>query len=125
MKFFADHCFFARGVEFLRKQGYDVIKAIEVGLEDASDKEIIPFCRKEKRIILTLDRDFTSLYRFPLGTHKGIVVLRINPFNPSTLIESLTSLTERKLFTRFKDALVIVRRNKITIVRPGGSTEVI
>lgn len=125
MRFFADHCFFACGVEFLRRQGYDVIKAIEVGLEEASDKEIIPFCKREKRIILTLDRDFTSLYRFPLGTHKGIVVLRINPFNPNTLIESLTSLTEREMFARFKDALVIVKRNKITIVRPGGSTEVI
>lgn len=52
MRLFADHCFFACGVDFLRKSGYDIIKASEAGLQKASDEEIIPFCGKENRIIL-------------------------------------------------------------------------
>lgn len=123
MRLFADHCFFACGVDFLRKSGYDIIKASEAGLQKASDEEIIPFCGKENRIILTLDTDFASLYKFPLGSHKGIVVFRLDPFTPEALLNILKIMTERKMFTLFPDSLVIVKGNKIRIVRSGTATE--
>ena len=125
MKLFADHCFFSCGIDLLRKAGYDIIKASDVGLQKADDEEIVLFCRKESRLIVTLDTDFSSLYRFPLGTHKGIVLFRINPFMPITLLKVLRPFIERKMFSLFKDSLVIVRRDKITIIRPSGITEII
>ena len=125
MRLFTDHCFFSCGIDFLQGCGYDIIKASDAGLQKASDEEIALFCKKENRIILTLDNDFTSLYRFPPGTHKGIVVFKISPFIPATLLNALKPLVERKAFTQFKDALVIASRNKIRIVRPGKPTETI
>ncbi len=125
MRLFADHCFFQCGVDLLQKAGYDIIKAKNIGMQQASDGEITSFCRKENRIIVTLDNDFGSLYRFPLGTHKGIVLFKINPFMPLTLLAVLRPLIERNVFGLFKDALVIVKRDKITIIRPSGITETI
>lgn len=123
MKMFADHCFFASGVELLQKSGYDIIKASSVGLQKASDEEITIFCKKENRIILTLDNDFVSIYKFPPGTHPGIVVFRITPFIPSILLNILNALIERKIFNYFRNALVIVKMYRIMIIRPGGSKE--
>ncbi len=123
MKLFADHCFFSCGVELLRKNGYDIIKALDVGLQKASDEEIVSFCRKENRIILTLDNDFTSLYRFPLGTHKGIVFFRINPFAPDALLNILNPLVEKKMFASFENAMVIVKKDKVHITRPTRAIE--
>ena len=125
MKLFADHCFFREGTDLLSKSGYDIIKAKDTGLQRASDQEIVSYCRRENRIIVTLDTDFNSLYRFPLGTHKGIVLFRLNPFQPAALLSLLEPLVEKRLFELFKDALVIVKRDKIAIIRPGNLTEII
>lgn len=123
MKLFADHCFFQCGVELLRQAGYDVIKAIDVGLETASDDKIVSFCKKEDRVIITLDTDFSSLYRFPLGSHCGIIVFRITPFTPAALLTILAPIIKKKIFDSFKNALVIVKRNKIRIIRSGNIKE--
>ena len=64
MRFFADHCFFGNAVTFLKERSYDIVTALETGLNEVPDEEIVSFCRKENRIILTLDTDFASLYRF-------------------------------------------------------------
>ena len=63
MRLFADHCFFACGVDFLRKSGYDIIKASEAGLQKAGDEEIIPFCGKENRIIKWLRKKLWKLLK--------------------------------------------------------------
>ncbi|MFH1245311.1 MAG: DUF5615 family PIN-like protein [Candidatus Omnitrophota bacterium] len=125
MKLFADHCFFSCGTELLKKNGYDIIKAADAGLAKVSDERIVLFCGKENRIILTLDNDFNNLYRFPLGSHSGIVVFKISPFTPQALLAILAPLIGRKMFSSFKNALVIVGKHKVRIVRPGKSTETI
>ena len=124
MKLLCDHCFFQAGVDLLRQSGYDVIQAKDVGLQQASDEEIAAFCQKEYRIILTLDTDFTSLYRFPLGTHKGIIFFRVTPFIPTALLDLLMPLVKREMFDFFANALVIVKKSRIKIIRPGNVTEI-
>lgn len=122
MKLFADHCFFASAVAFLKEAGYDIITAREAGLSNAPDEEIVPFCLRQQRITLTLDRDFQSLFRFPLGRHKGIVVFRINPFAPASLMSLIQAIHKKDLFPSFEDALVIVSKNRIKIIKAGKST---
>ena len=119
MKFLADHCFFSCGISFLQGQGYDVIKSSDVFLQRSPDEDVIAFSKREGRILLTLDTDFANLSRFPIGSHPGIILFRINPFAPGPLLASLKTLTQRKLLSHSARALMIVYHDKIKIIRPG------
>jgi predicted nuclease of predicted toxin-antitoxin system len=57
----------------LKEQGYDVKDIRDHGLRGAKDEEIFEFAQKEKAVILTGDRGFGNLLKFPLGYHFGIV----------------------------------------------------
>ena len=122
MELLADHCFFVCGVEWLRRGGHDVIRASEVGLARASDDELLPFWQAH-RILLTLDRDFTSRARFPLGSHGGIVFFRLAPFAPATLLRLLETAVARDVLGRANDALVLVSSARILLIRPGRPVE--
>ena len=45
----------------LRHEGWDVLHTGDIGLERASDAQILDFARKEKRIVITLDSDAVHL----------------------------------------------------------------
>ncbi len=60
--------------KILKEQGYDVKDIRDYGLRGTADEEIYEFAQKEKAVILTGDRDFGNILRFPLGDHFGIVV---------------------------------------------------
>jgi predicted nuclease of predicted toxin-antitoxin system len=61
MKFLADMGISPRTVTWLRKQGYDAVHLNEQGLERLSDEAILSKARKEERVVLTLDLDFSYL----------------------------------------------------------------
>jgi len=69
----------------LRALGYDLLHVREVGLKGCSDEELISWAKKEKRALITLDADFSDIRRFPLGSHSGIIRLKLR-FAPSWVV---------------------------------------
>jgi predicted nuclease of predicted toxin-antitoxin system len=61
IKLLADENVAPRVIEALRKEKFDILSIQEVGLSKASDKKIIKFSQKEKRIIISHDKDFGKL----------------------------------------------------------------
>ncbi len=104
--------------KILKEHGYDVKDIRDFGLRGASDEEIYEFAQKEKSAILTGDRDFGNILRFPLGNHFGIVIahfpnemptIRINNY----LLERFKGLSEDD----FKGNVIIMEIGKIRIRR--------
>ena len=58
----------------LKEIGCESMDVRDHNLSGKSDSEIFKFAQKEKAIILTADRGFGNILRFPLGKHNGIVV---------------------------------------------------
>jgi len=58
----------------LKQQGYDVRDIRDYGLRGAEDEQIYEFAQKEQALILTGDRGFGNILRFPVGKHFGIVI---------------------------------------------------
>ena len=88
MKFLADECCDTGLVASLRKDGHDVLYAIEKKA-GAIDDEILSDAYKEERILITEDKDFGELvYRFkkPFETFKSF-----KPFNRSATRNSFKS----------------------------------
>ncbi|MHB1005663.1 MAG: DUF5615 family PIN-like protein [Chloroflexota bacterium] len=62
----------------LRDRGHDAADVRERGLAGATDSDVFDLAQHELRILVTTDRDFSSVIQYPPGRHAGIVVLRMN-----------------------------------------------
>jgi predicted nuclease of predicted toxin-antitoxin system len=100
------------GVELLREGGHDVMTVTDQELSGAAEERIFQVCRSERRTLVTLDRDFGHVPRFPLKQTAGIVVLELG--GPA----SLPLLRER-----IRASIVLAKTRSIEgelwIVEPG------
>lgn len=75
MKFLADEsCDFAV-VRVLREEGYDVLAVCE-NAPSMTDGEVIQLARKEKRILITEDKDFGQIYYSFSGKEHTVILIR-------------------------------------------------
>ena len=115
MHLFCDQNIMVETVEFLRRQGHDVTSTRDVGLALAPDDEVLAFAIRENRILLTFNADFGDIRLFPVGTHAGIIRLRVNqqtaevlhPILENTLGQLAEKDLSGKLITVAKTAIRI------------------
>jgi predicted nuclease of predicted toxin-antitoxin system len=60
----------------LRKAGFKCFDVQDIGLRGSKDIIIFKWAQENGCIILSGDLGFSNIFRFPLGTHKGIVIAR-------------------------------------------------
>ena len=61
MKLLADNDVYKITVDFLRQHGHDFVNAKELGLNKASDKELLEKAKIMDRLFITRDKDFGML----------------------------------------------------------------
>ncbi|MBU3959011.1 MAG: DUF5615 family PIN-like protein [Candidatus Omnitrophica bacterium] len=92
-----DHCVWKETENVLRRAGFNCISLRELHKTEANDDEIIRIAKDRKAILITRDRDFSNLTLYPLGSHEGIILLRITPKYMeevhSVLLETLKLIT--------------------------------
>ena len=92
---------------FLQRQGYDAQSVYEQGMSGWKDAEVFRAVRREARFLVTGDKGFGDIRRYPPGTHPGILVLR--PARPS--ITAFLRLLEKVLqiapLEDFQNCLVV------------------
>ncbi len=100
------------GVDLLRQAGQDVMTIRQQGLAGAADEIVFQACVAEGRTLITLDRDFGQVTRFPPKQTAGIVVLELG--GPASL---------RRLRDRLSDFLALAATRSVSgelwIVEPG------
>lgn len=69
--------------EALRQLGCEVVDVRDIGLGYASDDSVFRYAVTHGYILVTADKGFTSLLRFPLGTHPGLIVARFPQHTPA------------------------------------------
>jgi predicted nuclease of predicted toxin-antitoxin system len=77
VKIKADENIGAAGVNLLRESGNDVATVREQGLAGCTDDRLFEVCVAEGRTLITLDRDFGHVPRFPPRQAAGIVILEL------------------------------------------------
>jgi predicted nuclease of predicted toxin-antitoxin system len=77
LKFFANENLFEPIIGYLKSLGHDVLSIRDSGLSGISDEEVYHRACKEKRAIITMDKDFSRIFRFPPEKCGGIVVVKI------------------------------------------------
>jgi len=78
----------AKTANFLRHQGYDVKSTIE-DFRGVDDEKLLEIADREKRIIVTLDKDFCQLVFRDALPCRGIILLRLRNELPENINEVL------------------------------------
>ena len=67
--------------QFVRrhKPRWDVRHVSEIGLHGASDQTIFRSAQRDGAIVITFDEDFADARMYPVGSHAGVVRLRVWP----------------------------------------------
>ena len=61
----------------LRQAGHDACTVRDQGLGGSPDLDLASICRREGRVLFTLDLDFADTRAFPPAEFPGLVVLRL------------------------------------------------
>lgn len=92
MRFLADENFPGAAVSALRVAGHDVTW-VRTECPAASDHDVIALAAKEKRVILTFDKDFGELaFRTGRFSAAGVVRLRLPGVSPEELTRRILGL---------------------------------
>jgi predicted nuclease of predicted toxin-antitoxin system len=91
------------GVELLRQADHYVKTVREQDLAGAADELIFQTCIGEERTLITLDRDFGHIPRFPPKRSAGVVVLKL--VGPASL---------RLIHDRLRDFLFVARNRSVS-----------
>ncbi|TAK37357.1 MAG: hypothetical protein EPO28_12090 [Saprospiraceae bacterium] len=73
--------------EMLQAGGHDAATVPSQNLEGKPDPLIFKVCSEEQRILVTLDKGFSDIRRYPPGTHPGFIVLRLKNQDKFSIIE--------------------------------------
>lgn len=89
----------------------------DVGLVGKSDAEVLKYALAHDAITVTFDEDLADQRLFPVGSHAGVVRLRVEPTDVATTWAALFRLFNHVELPEIRHALVIVDSTRIRIVQ--------
>lgn len=111
MKFIADVNVAQAVIKFLRQSGHDVVD-IKKKSFTAADIDIIKLAIRENRIILTHDKDFLGLAKFP-KYQIGMIVIRLSNQKTLNHLKKLKQLLEEDTEEVLMSSLTILTEDSI------------
>lgn len=111
MKFLADENIEQPIVTALRKQGHNVLYAIDLPPGTADD-DILTLAHRESRILITNDKDFGEFIFLQKKAVRGIILLRTITEDSSGKAELVTRLL-RKYPDKISNHFVVMSESKI------------
>ena len=102
----------------LRQAGYRAEDVRDLGLRGHTDQEVFECAQALRAVLVTADKGFANVLRFPPGSHAGIVVVRVPNELPTQevnreLLRALADLEGRDL----NGILVIVEVGRVRVRR--------
>lgn len=82
-------------VEALMQEGWDIVRVSRFLPKDASDQEILEFARREDRVVVTQDLDFSALLALGGYDRPSLITLRLSTSDPETVTRRLLEILPR------------------------------
>lgn len=100
---------------YLRSAGHDVTDASEEGLAGALDESLVAVALSERRTLFTFDTDFANIRDYPIGSHAGIVVFRLEDQRWAILKQAVSSVLKSGMMERLASGLAVVNERQIRV----------
>lgn len=111
-KLYLDQMFRIGVAQALREQGYDVLRASEIGHARADDQQILQKAIIENRILITLDEHFGDWVILPLSRHSGVIRIKVHPTTSEKVLKLLPPFLQSHTQEQFKNYLVILSERR-------------
>ncbi len=108
LKLYLDQMFRLEVAQALCDEGYDVVRASDIGQARADDQQILEKSISENRVLITLDDHFGDWVILPLKRHSGVIRLKANPTTSKNILRLLIPFLRLHSLEQFKDRLVIL-----------------
>jgi predicted nuclease of predicted toxin-antitoxin system len=110
MKFLANENIPSASVVMLRKTGLDVVYVAE-DCPGKCDADVLELARRERRIVITFDRDYGELvFRLKRPRPAGVIYLRFDPLWPTEPGEILAVVANSVLL---EGRFTVIERNRL------------
>jgi predicted nuclease of predicted toxin-antitoxin system len=113
MNILADEGFDKPIVDLLRKNGFSVLYILETN-RGANDDVILAMANKDKRILITQDKDFGELVFRLKNVHYGVILIRLEGYKPGLKAEIVLNLLNKHK-TNLIEAFTVIQPNAIRI----------
>jgi predicted nuclease of predicted toxin-antitoxin system len=118
VKFLADENVYAPIIRYLRSVGHEVLDIRETPHSGASDDEIFRKAVEEKLTILTMDKDFVRMLRFPPDQCHGIIVVKLYKMSVDETTEIFKRCFESLSHDDIAGKLFIITRDGVRTRTP-------
>ncbi len=115
MKFKLDENLPVEVSEPLTKAGHDVHTTLQENLGGIYNPELLEICKKESRVLLTLDLDFCNILDYPPDEYAGIIVIRSLNQSKNSVLWFLEHIILPHLPDQMQGRLVIAQKNGVRI----------
>ncbi len=115
MKFLIDENVAGSVVQLLQNREHDVQVVQQIGLTGADDDVLIQLALNEGRVIVTHDKDFGAILRYPLKQHGGVVLLRLRRPTPKNAAQALERVLATVSEEQIMGRVVVVEDARIRV----------
>jgi predicted nuclease of predicted toxin-antitoxin system len=110
LRFLTDENVFPQITSYLHKSGHDVNTVHKAGISKAVDDKVIELAIKENRTIITFDKHFGDILRYPPKNHFGIILIRIHPPLLDDIFFAIDNLFKNYQSDSFKGRLIVLSK---------------
>ena len=102
-------------VSLLAENGHDACTARQQTLNGRPDRDLAATCKTERRVIITLDLDFSDITAFPPEEYAGIIVLRVRSQSRPNILSVFRAMLPLLETERLEGHLWIVEENRVRV----------
>ena len=117
MRLLTDQDIYQVTVTQLMEWGHDVITAREIGMQRASDEDLLTKARELERLFITRDKDFGTLVFLREELSMGVILLRITPQTVEDIHRELLRLLDEHTEEELRHLFCVVEHYRHRIRR--------
>jgi predicted nuclease of predicted toxin-antitoxin system len=104
--------------EMVRKQILDTITVVEERLSGTLDPDLWKIIQEEKRFLITGDKAFANIRRYPPGTHSGVLLLRPEEEGIPQSKQLIDEVLKLGMLEKLSGCIAIATPGRLRIRRP-------
>ena len=98
---------------WLTEQGHDAVHAVDLGLAEAGDREVLDRAVQEERIVVTADTDFPQLLALSRERTPGVILLRGGEHSAADMVDLLRQVLDAASADDLSVCICVVDRHRI------------
>jgi len=103
--------------ESLNRHGCDALTVRNQGWQGIADDELWGRVQGEQRWLVTADKEFADLRRYPPGSHAGLILLRSSEKSRADYLQLVGVVLDRVKLDEVGGAVVVVTRRSVRVRR--------